>query len=255
MHHRLGRSQSDTAEVGDVIVASVKQALPNSGVKKGDVVRAVVVRTAKEYGRPDGCHIRFDENAAVLITPAGQPARHAHLRAGRPRAARAQLHEDRLARSGGALDDGEHSQGRHRRRAGRQGPRQARHGRARRAHEARARRWWSRASTWPRKHQRRRGQRTQSGGILDLPVPLHISNVQVVCRAATSRRASVMRSSRTGRQGAGLQAVRRADGGEHEVSRDEARAAPSRRPRRRPREAGPRRRGRRCREHRPAAPT
>jgi large subunit ribosomal protein L14 len=69
----IGRSQSDTAEVGDVIVASVKQALPNSGVKKGDVVRAVIVRTAKEYGRPDGSHIRFDENAAVLITPQGSP--------------------------------------------------------------------------------------------------------------------------------------------------------------------------------------
>jgi large subunit ribosomal protein L14 len=69
----LGRSTSDTAEVGDVIVAAVKQALPNSGVKKGDVVRAVVVRTAKEYGRPDGSHIRFDENAAVLITPQGSP--------------------------------------------------------------------------------------------------------------------------------------------------------------------------------------
>jgi large subunit ribosomal protein L14 len=69
----VGRSGSDSAEVGDVIVASVKQALPNSGVKKGDVVRAVVVRTAKEYGRPDGSHIRFDENAAVLITPQGSP--------------------------------------------------------------------------------------------------------------------------------------------------------------------------------------
>ena len=69
----IGRSTSDTAEVGDVIVAAVKQALPNAGVKKGDVVRAVVVRTAKEYGRPDGSHIRFDENAAVLITPQGSP--------------------------------------------------------------------------------------------------------------------------------------------------------------------------------------
>ena len=69
----IGRSTSDTAEVGDVIVAAVKQALPNSGVKKGDVVRAVVVRTTKEYGRTDGSHIRFDENAAVLITPQGSP--------------------------------------------------------------------------------------------------------------------------------------------------------------------------------------
>jgi large subunit ribosomal protein L14 len=69
----IGRSTSDTAEVGDVIVASVKQALPNSGVKKGDVVRAVVVRTTKSYGRPDGSHIRFDENAAVLINAQGSP--------------------------------------------------------------------------------------------------------------------------------------------------------------------------------------
>jgi len=69
----IGRSGADTAGVGDVIVAAVKQALPNSGVKKGDVVRAVIVRTTKEYGRPDGSHIRFDENAAVLITPQGNP--------------------------------------------------------------------------------------------------------------------------------------------------------------------------------------
>ena len=69
----IGRSTSDTAEVGDVIVCAVKHALPNSGVKKGDVVRAVVVRTTKEYGRADGSHIRFDENAAVLITPQGSP--------------------------------------------------------------------------------------------------------------------------------------------------------------------------------------
>ncbi|MDQ6682993.1 MAG: 50S ribosomal protein L14 [Candidatus Limnocylindria bacterium] len=69
----LGRSGADTAEVGDVIVAAVKQALPNAGVKKGDVVRAVIVRTSKEYGRPDGSHIRFDENAAVLINPQGNP--------------------------------------------------------------------------------------------------------------------------------------------------------------------------------------
>ena len=69
----IGRSTSDTAEVGDVIVAAVKQALPNAAVKKGDVVRAVVVRTTMEYGRSDGSHIRFDENAAVLITPQGSP--------------------------------------------------------------------------------------------------------------------------------------------------------------------------------------
>ncbi len=69
----LGRSQKTTAGVGDVVVASVKQAIPNAAVKKGDVVRAVIVRTSKELGRPDGSYIRFDENAAVLINNQGNP--------------------------------------------------------------------------------------------------------------------------------------------------------------------------------------
>jgi large subunit ribosomal protein L14 len=69
----MGRSGAPTAGVGDVIVATVKQAIPNAAVKKGDVVRAVIVRTTKEYGRPDGSYIRFDENAAVLINNQGNP--------------------------------------------------------------------------------------------------------------------------------------------------------------------------------------
>jgi large subunit ribosomal protein L14 len=69
----MGRSRKTTAEVGDVIIAAVKSAMPNAPVKKGDVVRAVIVRTAKEYGRPDGSYIRFDENAAVLINNQGNP--------------------------------------------------------------------------------------------------------------------------------------------------------------------------------------
>lgn len=68
-----GRSRSTVAGVGDVIVAAVKQATPNAGVKKGDVVKAVVVRTVKEIARPDGSFIRFDENAAVLIAADGNP--------------------------------------------------------------------------------------------------------------------------------------------------------------------------------------
>ena len=56
-----------------MIVASVKQAIPNAAVKKGDVVRAVIVRTAKEYGRADGSVIRFDSNAAVLINAQSEP--------------------------------------------------------------------------------------------------------------------------------------------------------------------------------------
>lgn len=69
----LGGSKRRYASVGDVIVVSIKEALPNSKVKKGDVKRAVVVRTSKELVRPDGTHIRFDDNAAVLIDGQGQP--------------------------------------------------------------------------------------------------------------------------------------------------------------------------------------
>lgn len=69
----LGGSKRRYASVGDVIVCSVKHAAPHGAVKKGDVVRAVIVRTAKERGRPDGSFIRFDENAAVIIDHDGNP--------------------------------------------------------------------------------------------------------------------------------------------------------------------------------------
>jgi large subunit ribosomal protein L14 len=66
----LGGSSRRYAGVGDIIVCAVKSATPGGQVKKGQVVKAVVVRTSKEYGRPDGSYIRFDDNAAVLINPA-----------------------------------------------------------------------------------------------------------------------------------------------------------------------------------------
>jgi large subunit ribosomal protein L14 len=69
----LGGSGRRYAGVGDVIVVSVREAIPNSKVKKGDVMRAVVVRTAKEIPRPDGTYIKFDENSAVLLTQAMEP--------------------------------------------------------------------------------------------------------------------------------------------------------------------------------------
>jgi large subunit ribosomal protein L14 len=69
----LGGSSRKYGTVGDIIIAAVKQAQPNAPVKKGDVVRAVIVRTAQEYGRPDGSHIKFDDNAAVLINAQGNP--------------------------------------------------------------------------------------------------------------------------------------------------------------------------------------
>jgi large subunit ribosomal protein L14 len=69
----MGGSNRKYAGVGDIIIAAVKQAAPGGSVKKGEVVRAVIVRTAKEYGRADGSHIRFDDNAAVLLNPQNNP--------------------------------------------------------------------------------------------------------------------------------------------------------------------------------------
>ncbi len=69
----LGGSRIKSGTVGDVIIASVKDAAPGGNAKKGEVVRAVIVRVAKEYGRSDGSHIRFDDNAAVLIRQDGNP--------------------------------------------------------------------------------------------------------------------------------------------------------------------------------------
>jgi large subunit ribosomal protein L14 len=69
----LGGSKRRYASLGDIIVVSVKEALPNSKVKKGDVLKAVVVRTKKEVPRPDGTFIKFDDNSAVLITGAREP--------------------------------------------------------------------------------------------------------------------------------------------------------------------------------------
>ena len=69
----LGGSRRRYASIGDVFIATVKDAIPGAAVKKGDVVRCVVVRTAKERRRPDGSYIKFDENAAVLINDQLQP--------------------------------------------------------------------------------------------------------------------------------------------------------------------------------------
>jgi len=69
----LGGSSRRYARIGDQIIAVVKKAVPNAGIKKGEVVRAVVVRTKKEIRRKDGSYIRFDENAGVLIDTTGNP--------------------------------------------------------------------------------------------------------------------------------------------------------------------------------------
>jgi large subunit ribosomal protein L14 len=71
--HVMGGSGRRYATVGDIITVAIKEAIPLASVKKGDVAKAVVVRTAKEIRREDGSYIRFDRNAAVLINPQGEP--------------------------------------------------------------------------------------------------------------------------------------------------------------------------------------
>ena len=69
----MGGTGKRYARVGDIITVSVKRAIPGGMVKKGEVVKAVVIRTAQQYRRPDGSHIRFDENAAVILTDKNNP--------------------------------------------------------------------------------------------------------------------------------------------------------------------------------------
>jgi large subunit ribosomal protein L14 len=69
----LGGTRKRSAGVGDIIVCAVKSAIPGGSIKKGEVVKAVVVRTKKEFRRPDGSYIRFDENSAVILDEKGEP--------------------------------------------------------------------------------------------------------------------------------------------------------------------------------------
>lgn len=98
----LGGSKRRYATVGDIIVVSIKEAIPRGKVKKGDVMKAVVVRVRKDIRRADGSVIRFDRNAAVLINNQSEPVG-THLRAGAARASRQEPHEDHLACAGGAV--------------------------------------------------------------------------------------------------------------------------------------------------------
>ena len=98
----LGGSKRRYAGLGDVIICSVKEAMPNGNVKKGEVVRCVIVRVKKEVRRADGSYIRFDQNAAVLINNNGSP-RGTRIFACRPRAARQEVHEDRVSGTGNAV--------------------------------------------------------------------------------------------------------------------------------------------------------
>ena len=91
----LGGSRRRYAGLGDIVIVAIKDALPNGTVKKGEVSRAVVVRTAKETRRKDGSYIRFDENAAVIINDQNEPRATRIFGPVGARAAREEVHEDR----------------------------------------------------------------------------------------------------------------------------------------------------------------
>lgn len=93
----LGGSFRRTGNIGDVIVASVKSATPGGAVKKGEVVKAVIVRSTNGVRRPDGTYIRFDENAAVIIVQSETAERHAYLWTYCERTARQGLHAHHFA--------------------------------------------------------------------------------------------------------------------------------------------------------------
>ena len=95
----LGGSHRYIAGIGDIIVVAVKDALPNGAIKKGDVLKAVIVRTKKEYRRPDGTYIRFDDNACVVIDANNNP------RGKRIFGPQGWLHEDRFTRTGSVVGD------------------------------------------------------------------------------------------------------------------------------------------------------
>ena len=99
----LGGSKRKYATIGDVIVVSVKEAIPRGRVKKGDVMKAVIVRISKDIKRPDGSIIRFDRNAAVLITPQMEPVGTRIFGPGPARTAGQEPHENHLARARGAV--------------------------------------------------------------------------------------------------------------------------------------------------------
>ena len=99
----LGGTHRRYATLGDVVVATIKKSLPGSDVKPGTIVKGVIVRVRKNTRREDGSYVRFDRNALVIIDNDQEPQGHAHLRRGRPRAAREELHEDHLAGPGGGV--------------------------------------------------------------------------------------------------------------------------------------------------------
>ena len=172
----LGGSKRKYAGVGDIIVVSIKEAIPRGRVKKGDVMKAVVVRTAKDIRRPDGSVIRFDKNAAVLINNQKEPVGNPHLRARPARASRQEPHEDHLARARGAVMAAKIKKGDKRGRADRPGF-QGRTGEVIQR-DAQGRRARSFAASTSSRSTRSRAM-NQEGGIISKEAPIHLSNLAV----------------------------------------------------------------------------
>ena len=168
----LGGSKRKYATIGDVIVVSVKEAIPRGRVKKGDVMKAVIVRISKDIKRADGSIIRFDRNAAVLINSADGAGRHPHLRTGAARTAGEEPHEDHLARAGGAVMAAKIKKGdtviviagRDKGRTGEVIEMRRDDGRA-----------LVRGVNMVKRHQRQSA--SQEGGIISKEAPIHLSNI------------------------------------------------------------------------------
>ena len=192
----LGGSRRRYAGIGDIFVATVKDAIPGAAVKKGEVVKCVVVRTAKERRRPDGSYIRFDENAAVLINEAAAATGDPHLRARRPRAAGQEVHAHRLAGPGGAVmrirkgDTVQVLSGKHRGKRGQVMVALPEEGKV-----------IVDGANMAKSHTKHRGA-TMQGGIIDKDMPLPVSAVAIVCPSWTgppgSACASTRRAARSG---------------------------------------------------------
>ena len=202
----LGGSKRKYASIGDIIVVSVKEAIPRGRVKKGEVMKAVVVRTAKDIRRADGSVIRFDRNAAVLINTQIGAGRHPHLRAGAARAARQEPHEDHLARAGGAVMAAKIRKGD--KVVVLTGRDKGRTGEVLEVHAARRAARSCAASTWSSATRSRR--RSQEGGIISKEAPIHLSNL-ALADPKDGKPTRVGFKHRRGRrpQGARRQALRR----------------------------------------------
>ena len=183
----MGGSNKRYASIGDTIIVAVKEATPDGSVKKGDVARAVVVRTAKEIRQSRRLAHQVRSQRRGTLEPAEQPDRDAHLRTRGARASRSAVPEDHLARTRSSLRSSEPMAA-----SKATGDPEERHrpGRSRGGRRASAARscsccrpgsgWSSSTSTWCKRHQRPT-QKLRQGGIIEREAPLHVSNLMVVC--------------------------------------------------------------------------